>query len=71
MKIKSRLLQTSSAFLIALLSIFAIASTHAQDVLKVNVDNYVRAECDIQMKGYADKMDAFGKFAVNRTHYRC
>jgi len=38
--------------------------------IKVNVDNYVRAECDIQMKGYADAMDAFGKFAVNREHYR-
>ena len=70
MKTKSRLIQTSSAFLIALLSIFAITPVQAQDVLKVNVDNYVRAECDIQMKGYADAMDAFGKFAVNREHYR-
>ena len=41
----------------------------AADAVKVTADNYVRAESDVQMKGYAEAMDAFGKFAVNRTHY--
>lgn len=41
----------------------------AADAVKVTVDNYVRAESDVQMKGYAEAMDAFGKFAVNRKHY--
>lgn len=70
MKTKLRLHQITTAVLIALLAMFAITPVQAQDVLKVNVDNYVRAECDIQMKGYAEAMDAFGKFAVNREHYR-
>ncbi len=35
----------------------------------VTADNYVRAESDFQMRGYAEAMDAFGKFAVQRTHY--
>jgi len=39
------------------------------DAVKVTADNYVRAESDVQMKGYAEAMDAFGKFAVNRKHY--
>ena len=69
MKIKSRLIQTSSAFLIALLSIFAITPAQAQELVQVNIDNYIRAESDVQMKGYAVAMDAFGKFAVNRAHY--
>ena len=70
MKTKSRLLQTLPALLIALHSIFALTPSHAQDVVKVTADNYVRAESDVQMKGYAVAMDAFGKFAVNREHYR-
>jgi hypothetical protein len=36
---------------------------------KVTADNYVRAESDFQMRGYAEAMDCFGKFAVQRTHY--
>jgi len=50
MKTKSRLLKTSSAFLIALLSIFAITPVRAQDAPEVTVFNYVRAESDLQMK---------------------
>ena len=46
-----------------------IQSNHAADAVKVTADNYVRAESDFQMKGYAEAMDAFGKFAVQRTHY--
>ena len=66
---KSRLIQKLPALLIALLSIFAITPVQAQDLVQVTADNYVRAESDVQMKGYAVAMDAFGKFAVNRTHY--
>ena len=69
MKTKSRLYQTLPALLIAVLSIFAIVPAHAQDLFKVTIDNYVRAESDVQMKGYAEKMDAFGKFAINRERY--
>ena len=69
MKTISKLHQIFSAMLIAVLSIFAIAPVQAQELVKVTADNYVRAESDIQMKGYAVAMDAFGKFAVNRTHY--
>ena len=69
MKTKSRIYQIPSALLIALLSIFALTPANAQDKVKVTADNYVRAESDFQMKGYAEAMDAFGKFAVNRKHY--
>ena len=37
--------------------------------VKVTADNYVRAESDFQMKGYAEAMDCFGKFFVGRKHY--
>ena len=69
MKTKSRLHQSLPALLIAVLSILAIVPAHAQDLVKVTIDNYVRAESDVQMKGYAEKMDAFGKFAINRERY--
>jgi hypothetical protein len=55
--------------LITGISVFALAPALAEDLVKVTADNYVRAETDVQMKGYAEAMDAFGKFAVNRTHY--
>ena len=45
------------------------AEATTADAVKVTADNYVRAESDVQMKGYAEAMDAFGKFAVNRKHY--
>ena len=51
------------------MSAFAFAPAFAADLVKVTADNYVRAESDFQMKGYAQAMDAFGKFAVQRTHY--
>jgi hypothetical protein len=49
--------------------IFALASAHAEDLVQVTADNYVRAETDLQMKGYAETMDCFGKFNHNRKHY--
>ena len=35
----------------------------------VDAFNYVRAETDLQFKGYAEKYDAFGKFTHTRKHY--
>jgi hypothetical protein len=58
-----------TALLITGISVFALAPAYAEDLVKVTADNYVRAESDVQMKGYAEAMDAFGKFAVNRAHY--
>jgi len=69
MKTQSTLHRTLKAFFITGVAVFALASAHAEDLVKVTVDNYVRAETDLQMKGYAEAMDAFGKFAVNRKHY--
>ena len=69
MKTKSRLHQTLPALLIAVLSIVAIAPAHAQDQVKVTADKYVRAETDVQIKGYVETMDCFGKFNHNRKHY--
>ena len=36
---------------------------------KVDVYNYVRAETDLQFKGYAEKYQAFGRFSHGRKHY--
>ena len=69
MKTQSTLRRALAALLITAISVFALAPAHAEDLVKVTADNYVRAESDVQMKGYAEAMDAFGKFAVNRTHY--
>ncbi len=69
MNLQFKLHQTIPALLIALLSITALKPAFAQEPVKVTADNYVRAESDFQMKGYAQAMDAFGKFAVQRTHY--
>ncbi len=41
----------------------------AQDPVKVNADNYVRAESDFQMKGYIESYKCFGKFHHNRKPY--
>jgi len=51
------------------ISIFALAPAFADDLVPVTADNYVRAETDLQLKGYAEAMDAFGKFNHNRKHY--
>ena len=37
--------------------------------LQVTAFNYVRAESDIQMKGYIESLDIFGKFHHNRQPY--
>jgi len=69
MNTQSKHHRTFTPLLIAGIAVFVLASAHAEDLVKVTADNYVRAESDVQMKGYAEAMDAFGKFAVNRKHY--
>jgi len=44
-------------------------SALAQDSLKVTGDNYVRAETDVQMKGYISSYNCFGKFEHFRKPY--
>ena len=43
--------------------------SRAEKIVPVTVSNYVRAETDLQFKGYAEKFQAFGKFAHGRQHY--
>ena len=78
MKTKSRLHQITSAVFIAVLSIFAItpanaqfspAPVHKKNEVKVTPQNYVRAESDVQMKGYINTFGCFGKFHHNRAPY--
>jgi len=69
MNTQSKLQRSLKALFITGIAVFTLASAHAEDLVKVTADNYVRAESDVQMKGYAETMDAFGKFAVNRKHY--
>ena len=61
--------RTLQALFITGLSIFALAPAHAADAPKVTAFNYVRAETDIQMKGYIESYDSFGKFHHNRQPY--
>ena len=41
----------------------------AADAPEVTIQNYVRAETDLQMRNYVESMDAFGKFAHVREAY--
>jgi len=41
----------------------------AEDVVKVTVDNYVRAETDYQVKTYVEGLGCFGKFIHGRKPY--
>ena len=41
----------------------------ADDAPEVTIQNYVRAETGLQMRTYAENMDAFGKFAHEREAY--
>jgi hypothetical protein len=46
-----------------------MTSAYAADAPTVSADNYVRAESDIQMKGYIESYNCFGKFHHNRKPY--
>ena len=69
MKTHSRIQHTLQSLLVTCLSIFALSSAHAEDPVKVTAANYVRAESDIQMKGYIESFNCFGKFHHNRKPY--
>ena len=44
-------------------------SVMADEPPEVTIQNYVRAETDLQMRNYVESMDAFGKFAHVREAY--
>jgi hypothetical protein len=69
MKTKIKLHRILQALFIIGFSVFALAPAHAADAPKVTADNYVRAESDIQMKGYIESFKCFGKFHHNRQPY--
>ena len=71
--------QTASLVLVAVLGTGAVASQKCQkeyyaplwdhQAPTVDAFNYVRAETDLQLKGYAKKYKAFGKFVHSRKAY--
>jgi hypothetical protein len=60
---------TLLALLITGISIFALTPALAADPVQVTAKNYVRAESDLQMKLWIEKLDCFGKFFHNRKPY--
>jgi hypothetical protein len=69
MKTTLKLQRILPTLLVAGTAIFALAPAHAADAPKVTAGNYVRAESDIQMKGYIESFDILGKFHHNRQAY--
>ena len=69
MKTTLKLQRALTAFLIAGISILALAPAHAAETPKVTANNYVRAESDFQMKGYIEKFNCFGKLVPVREPY--
>ena len=57
------------ATLIAGIAAFALVPAHARGAPKVTAFNYVRAETDVQMKGYIATYNNFGKFEHFRQPY--
>ena len=64
--VSQRLLQS---LLMIGIAAFASLPAHAEDPVRVTADNYVRAESDIQMRGYIESFKCFGKFHHNRKPY--
>ena len=69
MNTQSSLKRTLQGLLITGILIFALASAHAEDLVQVTANNYVRAETDVQMKGYIESYKCFGKFSHFRKPY--
>ncbi len=69
MKKELVLQRTLPALFVAGLLISALAPANAADGPKVTAFNYVRAESDMQMRGYIENYDCFGKFAHSRKPY--
>jgi hypothetical protein len=68
-KIKFVLQRTLQTLFVAGLLISALAPAYGADVPEVTAFNYVRAESDMQMKGYVENYECFGKFAHSRKPY--
>ena len=69
MNTQSKLKRTLQTLFITGISILALAPAQAADAPKVTAENYVRAESDIQMRGYIESFNNFGKFHHNRKPY--
>lgn len=65
---RKEILKPMQATAMVLTLILGAAPTFADDPVKVDIFNFVRAESDGQMKGYADQ-GAFGQFVHNRDPY--
>ena len=69
MKKSLKLQRILMVLLIAGNSIFSLAPVYAADAPMVTAGNYVRAESDIQMKGYIASYNILGNFHHNRDPY--
>jgi len=69
MNTTSILKRTRHTLVVVGISIFTLAPAHAADAPKVTANNYVRAETDVQMKGYIATYNNFGKFEHFRQPY--
>ena len=69
MRTTLKLHRALTAILITGISILVLVPAHAADAPTVTAFNYVRAESDIQMKGYIESFDILGKFHHNRQPY--
>lgn len=58
-----------NAYAIAVVSMGLAGTAHAEDDLTVTATNYVRAESDLQMRGYVETFDSFGKLVHSRDPY--
>ena len=65
---RTRKSSLTMAFIIAM-AIVPCFAVLAADSPEVTIQNYVRAETDLQMRTYVENMDAFGKFAHVREAY--
>ena len=66
MRIQTTLVVTALIVAMAIVPCFSVL---ADDSPEVTIQNYVRAETDLQMRTYVENMDAFGKFAHVREAY--
>ena len=66
MRIQTTFVVTALIIVLAIVPGFSVL---AADSPEVTIQNYVRAETDLQMRTYVENMDAFGKFAHVREAY--
>ena len=58
-----------NAYAIAVVCMGLAGTAHAEDDLTVTATNYVRAESDLQMRGYVETFNSFGKLVHSRDPY--